>query len=91
MDDALQISWFRFWIKRKVELCVICIEMEKHTTFYYCVLKQMCIYGKHRLRSSITSASACEGGLANLVLARWTSKQWVPGTKKMFMLFHPIP
>ena len=38
---------------------------------------------KHRLRSSLPSASTCEGGPANLV-ARWTVKQWAPGTKKIW-------
>ena len=39
---------------------------------------------KHRLRSSIPSASTYKAGPANLVVVRWTAKQWVPGTKKIF-------
>ena len=39
---------------------------------------------KHRLRSSIPSASACEGGPANLMVACWTAKQWVSGTEKIW-------
>ena len=38
---------------------------------------------KHRLRSGIPSASACEGGPANLVVVRWTANQSVPGTKNI--------